>query len=76
MSTLAESLAAQIAALDAELASVKPLSVGSDGVSIQNQRWIELSNQRIKLQQLYDRATGARRMFVRGRVKGLAHGRV
>jgi hypothetical protein len=75
MSTIAVSLQAQIDALDAELTSVQAVSVGADGVSRTNQRWTELSNQRLKLEVLLARITGDAPMIVRGRVKGLSHGR-
>lgn len=73
MSTLAVSLQAQIDALDTELTAVSAISVGADGVSRTNQRWTELSDQRMKLEQMLNRALGTRPMVVRGRVKGL-HG--
>lgn len=76
MSTFTDSLQAQITALDAQLTAISPVSVGSDGVTITNNRFVELSNHRLKLESLLQRASGNRPMIVRGRVKGLAHGRV
>jgi hypothetical protein len=76
MSTLAVSIQAQIDALDAVLATVAAVSVSSDGTSIVNQRWTELSDQRLKLEMLLNRVNGPRPMFVRGVVKGLSNGSV
>jgi|LakMenEpi03Aug12_release.lakeMendotaPanAssembly.Ray.scaffolds.fasta_scaffold4895533_1 hypothetical protein len=71
MSTLAASLQAQIDALDARLASITPTKIGADGQVVENSSWVELSNHRLKLEQMLGRATGRSRMFCRGTVKGL-----
>ncbi len=54
MSTLAVSLAAQITALDARLASIAANSMSADGVSVSHPDWVALSNQRMKLQAMLD----------------------
>lgn len=69
MATFAQSIQAQIDALDVQLASIGPTSVGSDGTSITNPGWVELSNQRIKLEGILNKITGRR--FPRGVVTGL-----
>ena len=74
-STLISSIQAQITALDTQLASISPTSVGADGVSVTNNDWVSLSNQRLKLEMILGRLTGDRPMIVRGRVKGIGHGR-
>ncbi len=71
MSTFAASIAMQIAALDLKLASVGPTSVGADGTSVTNPDWVALSNQRIKLEGILNRISGASPMFPRGVVTGL-----
>ncbi len=76
MSTaLAASLQLQIDALDLQLLSVQPTSVGADGVSRTNVNWVELSKRRNQLQAFVDRLSGTGPMLVRGRVKGIGHGR-
>ncbi len=74
MSTLVVSLTNQIAALDAVLLTVSAVTVSADGVTVTNQRWTELSDQRMKLEMMLNRASGASPMFVRGRVNGLRNG--
>lgn len=74
--TLLASIEAQIDALDLELTAVSPVSVGADGVSRTNIDWTKLSNHRMKLEQMRARLSGEAPMIVRGRVKGLVHGRV
>jgi len=71
MSTLAVSLAAQITALDARLASIAANSMSAEGVSVSHPDWVALSNQRMKLQAMLDRINGTSPMFARGRVSGL-----
>lgn len=71
MATLAASIAAQITALDARLASIAANSMSADGVAVSHPDWVSLSNQRMKLQMALDRLTGDSPMFARIRVSGL-----
>lgn len=70
--TLATSLAAQITALDTQLATLTPVAMASDSTSVTYMDWVRLSKRRVELEALYNRATGASPMVVRGRLTGLS----
>lgn len=71
MATLAVSLAAQIAIIDAQMSSISPSSVSANGVSETNVDWLKLMERRAILEGYLGRLNGTAPMIIRGVVKGL-----
>lgn len=77
MPTAADTLLAQITALDARITDVAGATQMQDGTSSASFSNIkDLIEARDRLQALYDRLTGARPLAMRGRVLGLPNGPV
>jgi hypothetical protein len=75
--TAADTLLAQITALDARISEVAGATQMQDGtVSASFSNINDLIDARNRLQAMYDRLTGAKPLAVRGRVLGLPNGPV
>ncbi len=68
--SLQDSIATQIAVIDARLAKMSATSMGSDGTSVTFPDYIALSNLRLKLELILNRINGTAPMLARGVVKG------
>ena len=60
-----------IAVIDAELATIKAISVSADGASKARERRMDLIRERSYWQAALDRVNGTSPMFVRGHVGGM-----